>query len=127
MRETRHFIKVGSNDLERVIPYTSGPQISECINLPMWVPELEIAFNGYWCYARCAEFLRPSGRDIRAMFKTPAEINDPGYWRDRAEGARLLAQETNDQASREAMVRVAENYDRLAREAEQVREFRSIT
>jgi hypothetical protein len=52
------------------------------------------------------------------MFKVQAAINDPRHWRDRAEEARLVAGDTKDLASREAMLRIAENYDRLAKRAE---------
>jgi hypothetical protein len=44
---------------------------------------------------------------------------DPQRWRDRAEKARLLAQDMKDPEAREAMLRVAKDYDHLAERAEQ--------
>jgi hypothetical protein len=38
---------------------------------------------------------------------------DPQRWRDRAEKARLLAQDMKDPEAREAMLRVAKDYERL--------------
>jgi hypothetical protein len=41
-------------------------------------------------------------------------INDPEHWRTRAEEARLLAKDMNDSASKDAMLRIAEDYEQLA-------------
>jgi hypothetical protein len=41
-------------------------------------------------------------------------INDPEHWRTRAEEARILAKDMNDSASKEAMLRIAEDYEQLA-------------
>jgi hypothetical protein len=46
-------------------------------------------------------------------------INDPGHWRDRAEEMRALAQDVQDEAARQTMLRLAQDYDRLAARAEQ--------
>jgi hypothetical protein len=46
-------------------------------------------------------------------------INDPGHWRDRAEEMRALAQDVKDEAARQTMLRLAQDYDRLAARAEQ--------
>jgi hypothetical protein len=43
---------------------------------------------------------------------------DPKHWRDRAEEARLLALDMKD-AQREAMLRIAKDYDYLADRAQQ--------
>jgi hypothetical protein len=45
-------------------------------------------------------------------------INEPDHWRARAEEARMLANQMNDSESRDAMLRIAEDYERLATRAE---------
>jgi hypothetical protein len=50
------------------------------------------------------------------MSKVP--INDPKHWRERAEGARTLADQMEDQDARRKMLRVADGYEELARRAE---------
>jgi hypothetical protein len=46
-----------------------------------------------------------------------AFINDPEHWKQRAEEARALADQLNDEASKQAMLRIAADYDRLAERA----------
>ena len=46
-------------------------------------------------------------------------INDPAHWRQRAEEARAIADQMNDPESKRMMLKVAEDYDRLAERAEQ--------
>ena len=41
-------------------------------------------------------------------------IHDPQHWLGRAEEARTLADDMSDEASREAMRRIARDYERLA-------------
>jgi hypothetical protein len=48
-----------------------------------------------------------------------AFINDPQHWRARAEEMRTLADQMSDEASRQMMLRVASDYERLAERAEQ--------
>jgi hypothetical protein len=43
--------------------------------------------------------------------------NDSEYWRTRAEEARTLADKMSDEESKEAMLRIASDYDRLAERA----------
>src|SRR4029453_17844077 len=45
-------------------------------------------------------------------------INEPDHWRACAEEARMLANQMNDSESRDAMLRIAEDYERLAKRAE---------
>jgi hypothetical protein len=53
------------------------------------------------------------------MAKNQTLMNDPKHWRDRAEEARLLAHDMNDPQSKAAMLRIAQEYDRLADRAQQ--------
>src|SRR5262245_2270365 len=50
------------------------------------------------------------------MAKVP--INDPKHWRKRAEEARTIADSTTDEQSKKAMLRIAEDYEELAKRAE---------
>jgi predicted Rossmann-fold nucleotide-binding protein len=50
------------------------------------------------------------------MAKVP--INDPKHWRDRAEEARTVADEMTDPDSKRKMLRIADDYEELARRAE---------
>ena len=45
-------------------------------------------------------------------------INDPEHWRNRAEEARTLAEQMNDEMSKQTMLRIAADYERLAERAE---------
>jgi hypothetical protein len=49
----------------------------------------------------------------------PANINDFKHWRDRAEEVRLVAESVNDAESRTALLRIAEDYEKLAARAEE--------
>jgi hypothetical protein len=51
------------------------------------------------------------------MAKIP--INDPKHWRARAEEARAVAESLADPDSKKAMLRIAKDYEELARRAEQ--------
>lgn len=50
------------------------------------------------------------------MAKVP--INDPQHWRERAEEARTIADEMSDPDSRRRMLRIADDYEELAKRAE---------
>ena len=47
----------------------------------------------------------------------PPFINDPQHWRKRADEARALAEQMKDPQSKEAMLRIATDYERLAERA----------
>ena len=46
-------------------------------------------------------------------------INDPEHWLQRAEQMRVLADEINDEQAKETVLRIANDYGRLAERAEQ--------
>jgi len=45
-------------------------------------------------------------------------INDPAHWRRRAEETRTIAEQMSDLQSKDAMLRIAKDYERLAERAE---------
>jgi hypothetical protein len=46
-------------------------------------------------------------------------INDPAHWRRRAEETRTIAEQMSDLQSKDAMLRIAKDYERLAERVEQ--------
>jgi hypothetical protein len=46
-------------------------------------------------------------------------VNDPEHWLQRAEQMRILADEIHDEQAKETMLRIANDYGRLAERAEQ--------
>jgi hypothetical protein len=50
------------------------------------------------------------------MAKVP--INDPKHWRDRAEEARAVADQLTDDFAKKQMLRIADDYETLAKRAE---------
>jgi hypothetical protein len=46
-------------------------------------------------------------------------FNDPEYWRRRAEEARDIAEQMKDMPSKDVMLRIAKDYERLAKRAEE--------
>ena len=56
----------------------------------------------------------------RMNAQTPASVfNGPEHWRQRAEEARRMAELMSDIPSKEAMLRIAEDYERHAKRAEE--------
>jgi len=47
----------------------------------------------------------------------PSLYDDPEHWRERAAGARAVAEKMADSEGRKAMIEIAEKYDRLAAQA----------
>jgi hypothetical protein len=47
-----------------------------------------------------------------------SNINNPEYWLQRAKEMRTLAEDVADGAARQKMLRVAEDYDKLAKRAD---------
>lgn len=45
----------------------------------------------------------------------PDKIGDPKHWQERAEQAYAMANAMSDREAREAMLKVAEQYERMAR------------
>jgi hypothetical protein len=45
-------------------------------------------------------------------------LNDPEHWRDRARQTRTMAETVTDSATRRAMLAVADEYDELAKRAD---------
>ena len=48
----------------------------------------------------------------------PELFDDPAHWRARAEEARTLADQMHDDKSRKTMLRIAADYERLAKHAD---------
>ena len=47
----------------------------------------------------------------------PKDIEDPRYWLQRAEDFRVMAERMNDERARQALLSVADSYDRFAKSA----------
>ena len=83
-----------------------------------------------WCYIRVGKAFEPSCRPVKwegggedvPHRRPPTHMSDtlcPEYWRQRAERVRKLAEELFDQQSRETLVRIANNYELLAKHAQE--------
>ena len=53
--------------------------------------------------------------------KMPPRVEDPGYWRFRAENARKQAEEVKQSDAKAILLNIAEQYENLARLAEEQR------
>src|SRR5262249_25556136 len=63
---------------------------------------------------RVSALLAQTGR--RSVTSHP-HFNNPQHWRDRAEDARILAEQMHDDLCRAMMLRIAEDYEKLAERA----------
>jgi len=45
------------------------------------------------------------------------DVNDPEYWHQRAKEARILAEQMGDETAKQTMLRIADDYDKLAARA----------
>jgi hypothetical protein len=77
------------------------------------------------CIARlgttCTAVSCVSMKDARKLEPPVPRLNDPEYWRGRAEEARTIGERMIDGEARESMLRVAEQYEELGRKAERRR------
>ena len=66
---------------------------------------------------------RQSASDLRwsleGTFGPAPVIYDPEHWRKRADEARSLVDDMNDEISKQMMLQIADDYGHLARRAEQ--------
>jgi hypothetical protein len=60
---------------------------------------------------------------VRMPVKQSPRVDDPDYWRFRANNTRELAKESNDPSTKSVLVKIAEAYEALAeRTAERLRQ-----
>jgi hypothetical protein len=65
--------------------------------------------------------LELSGNFRCSTFMRTTEINDPAYWRQRAEEAQRLAEQLDDPVAKQTMQDIAKSYEQLAALAQQRR------
>jgi hypothetical protein len=66
--------------------------------------------------------LTPLGRLLEAggqAMSHKTNWNDPEHWRGRGEGMRRLADDIKDAKAKQLMLKIAEDYEQLAKRAEQ--------
>jgi hypothetical protein len=72
--------------------------------------------NGVKAWRRSASDLRPSRE---GNFVPASLINDAEHWRKRADEARSLAYDMEDEISKQMTLQIADDYEHLAKRAEQ--------
>jgi hypothetical protein len=91
----------------------AGIQVGRPLNSEL--PELSAVFSG--CHTGSGATLRP--HDTKGVTMSTHFINDPNHWHRRAEEMRTLAEQMNDNHSKQTMLRIAGDYERLARRAKE--------
>ena len=71
--------------------------------------------NGVKAWRRSTSDLR---RSCGKNFVRASLLNDPEHWRKRADEARSLANDMKDEISKQMMLQIADDYERLAKRAE---------
>ena len=56
---------------------------------------------------------------FRFSMQITPHFNDPKFWQERAEEARVLADQMSDETSKKMMLKIADDYDKLAVRAAQ--------
>jgi hypothetical protein len=51
---------------------------------------------------------------MRASMPIAPHLNDPNHWRQRAEEARVLAEQMDHEGNKKLMLKIADDYDTLA-------------
>ena len=58
-------------------------------------------------------------RELIRVDMPPSFVNDPEHWRDRAREKRALAEHLRNEQAKQAILRIANDYERLAERAEE--------
>ena len=77
--------------------------------------------SGYGASGHLPERLKGAGRFTYAsasLGNVLSYLNDPEHWRDRARKTRVMAETVTDWAAKRAMLTIADEYDELAKRAE---------